>query len=51
MTGWLGDKESNVAEINNIEILLSEKEQESVVFVKEEFLHKTIQKKDVSGYF
>ena len=31
---------------------LSRKKQESVVFVKEEFLHKKIQKKeDVFGYF
>ena len=40
-----------MAEINNNEILLSKKEQESVVFVKEEFLHKKIRKKDVFGYF
>ena len=47
MMEWLRD----VAEINKNEILLSIKEQELVVFVKVEFLHKKIQKKeDVFGY-
>ena len=35
-----------------MEYFLSRKKQESVVFVKKEFLHKKIQKKeDVFGYF
>ena len=46
------DRKSNVAEINNNEVLLSRKEQGLVAFVKEEFLHKKIQKEeDVFGYF
>ena len=41
-----------MAEINNNKILLSRKEQESVVFAEKEFLHKKIEKKeDVFGYF
>ena len=42
-----------MTEIKNIVIryFLSRKEQESVVFIKEEFFHKKIREKDVFRYF
>ena len=50
MMEWLKDKVM-WKRLTKMRYILSRKEQESVVFVKEEFLHKKIQKKeDVFGY-